>query len=131
MVIRALSIRLLCQLAKISRTQLFAEISSGRLLATKVGRRTCIRSEDLDTWLLANKKYETTRVLALQRAHPVFRLAYSISEFAQLTSLSCASVHREIESGRLLGTRVDDRRLIIPADAAEAWIKSLQTRKVS
>ena len=40
-----------CRTASIGRTRLYSEISEGRLRAVKVGRRTLIRAEDLDTWL--------------------------------------------------------------------------------
>ena len=48
---RAYSIPEVCRTASIGRTRLYSEISEGRLKAVKVGRRTLIRAEDLDTWL--------------------------------------------------------------------------------
>ena len=48
---RAYSIPEVCRTASIGRTRLYSEISEGRLRAVKVGRRTLIRTEDLDTWL--------------------------------------------------------------------------------
>ena len=40
-----------CRTASIGRTRLYSEISEGRLRAVKVGRRTLIRTEDLEAWL--------------------------------------------------------------------------------
>ena len=48
---RAYSIPEVCQLVGIGRTSVFGEIKEKRLRAVKCGRRTLIRTEDLDAWL--------------------------------------------------------------------------------
>ena len=47
----AFSIREFCSRYAIGRTMAYAEISSGRLRAVKVGRRTLITDADAQTWL--------------------------------------------------------------------------------
>ncbi len=48
---KAFTIPEACTLAGVGRSRLYLEIKEGRLTARKVGRRTIIRSEDLDRWL--------------------------------------------------------------------------------
>lgn len=48
---RAFTIRDLKEAGYAGATKLYEEIKSGRLTATKVGRRTVILEEDLKTWL--------------------------------------------------------------------------------
>jgi excisionase family DNA binding protein len=48
---RALSVHEAAKSAGVGRTKVFEEIRSGRLVARKVGRRTIVMAEDLETWL--------------------------------------------------------------------------------
>jgi excisionase family DNA binding protein len=48
---RAYTIAEISQLTGLGRTRLFGEIRSGRLRATKCGRRTLILAEDLEAFL--------------------------------------------------------------------------------
>jgi excisionase family DNA binding protein len=48
---RALSVEEAAKAAGIGRTMLFEEIRKGRITARKVGRRTIIAVDELDTWL--------------------------------------------------------------------------------
>lgn len=48
---RAFTIPEACKICGIGRSSLYSEMKSGRLKASKVGRRTIIRSSDLDAWL--------------------------------------------------------------------------------
>ncbi len=50
---RALSIREFCSRYSVGRTKAYAEISSGRLQAVKLGRRTLVTEEDAEAWLAA------------------------------------------------------------------------------
>ena len=47
----AYSIASAIRITGLGRTSLYREISAGRLIAHKVGRRTLIHAEDLDRWL--------------------------------------------------------------------------------
>lgn len=47
---KALSVEAFCQWAGIGRTRLYQEISSQRLRAVKVGRRTLILADDARQW---------------------------------------------------------------------------------
>ena len=47
----AYSIAVALQITGLGRTSLYKEISSGRLVAHKVGRRTLISADDLERWL--------------------------------------------------------------------------------
>ena len=48
---RALSVAEAAKAAGVGRTTFFEEIRRGRITARKVGRRTIITTDDLDTWL--------------------------------------------------------------------------------
>ena len=47
----AISIKEFCERYTIGPTKVFEEISTGRLIARKVGRRTIITQEDESRWL--------------------------------------------------------------------------------
>jgi excisionase family DNA binding protein len=47
----ALSIREACEAAGVGRTVLYEEITKGRLVAHKRGRRTLIKASELERWL--------------------------------------------------------------------------------
>ncbi len=47
----AYSVASAIRITGLGRTSLYREISAGRLIAHKVGRRTLIHAEDLDRWL--------------------------------------------------------------------------------
>jgi excisionase family DNA binding protein len=49
------------------------------------------------------------------------RLAYSVAQVAEETSLSVQTVYKEIESGRLRSKRIRGR-IVIPASAVEDWL---------
>jgi excisionase family DNA binding protein len=49
--VRAFKIEEFCRRYPIGRTKAYEEISSGRLRAHKVGRRTIITAEDAEDWL--------------------------------------------------------------------------------
>ena len=135
-----LSISALCEIAAISRETLFREIAAGRLPALKVGRRTLLRAVDFLEWVEQSQsrkgfsgsaflKPEVTRLLSagLNKEHG--RVAWTVSEFAQLTSLSCETIRREIKAGRLEGVVVRRHHTLIPAAAGYSWIKNLGARK--
>ncbi len=46
-----LSVKEFCQQAGIGRTKVYQEITSGRLVARKCGRRTIIPISELNNWL--------------------------------------------------------------------------------
>jgi hypothetical protein len=143
--LQALSIHTLCAIAGISRRSIFREIAEGRLTACKAGARTVIRAEDLLSWMESNPAYKKQAMLTesgegqgisslakLFKVEPSrhnLRLAYSIGEFASLTSLSPGLIRKEIMSGHLVETKVSQGRVIISAAAAEAWFRNLETRK--
>jgi excisionase family DNA binding protein len=56
---KAVSVNEAASLAGVGRTTLFSEIRNGRLIARKVGRRTIITTEALDSWLLSLPTRET------------------------------------------------------------------------
>ena len=142
---QALSIRTLCAIAGLTRQRVFQEIAAGHLRACKVGSRTVIGAEDLLAWIESNPAcikqalssdpkdaHEAptwANLLKVQSSQSNFRLAYSIPEFASLTSLSPGLVRKEIKVGRLAGVKVSGDRIIISASAAEAWFRNLETRK--
>ena len=47
----AYSIDEVCKDVNVGRSKIYEEIKSGRLLARKIGRRTLILADDLQTWL--------------------------------------------------------------------------------
>lgn len=57
------------------------------------------------------------------------RLFYSIAEFRSLTSLSKTRIFEELKAGRLIGKKCG-RRTLLPVSEVEAWIASLEGRKV-
>jgi excisionase family DNA binding protein len=56
---------------------------------------------------------------------PGKRLAYSVPELCQATSLGRSLIYEEIRNGRLKATKVGARTLILRGDA-EAWLQSLR-----
>jgi excisionase family DNA binding protein len=60
--IRALSVEEAAKAAGIGRTLLFDEIRKGRLTARKVGRRTIVTIDELDSWLKSLPKTADLRV---------------------------------------------------------------------
>ncbi|MFS2011297.1 hypothetical protein ACCD06_15675 [Azospirillum sp. CT11-132] len=54
------------------------------------------------------------------------RLAYSIEEFCQVASVGRTLTFAELKAGRLRGTKVGRRTLIL-ADDARAWLASLRS----
>lgn len=57
------------------------------------------------------------------------RLAYSIREFCELTSIGRSRVYQEIRSKRLRVVKCG-RRTLVPADAALDWVERLEGREV-
>lgn len=57
------------------------------------------------------------------------RLLYSLAEFRNLTSLSKTRVFEELKEGRLRAVKCG-RRTLIPAAEVEAWIASLEGRRI-
>lgn len=57
-----LTIQEVLQKTRLSRTGLYAEINRGGLVAVKVGRRTFVRSSDLDSWFKTLKPKVGTSV---------------------------------------------------------------------
>ncbi len=53
------------------------------------------------------------------------KLAYTISEVAELSSLCRATIYREMESGALASIKVRKRRLVT-ADALKDWLANAQ-----
>lgn len=49
------------------------------------------------------------------------RLAYSVQELAQATSVSKQTLYQEIAAGRLRAVRVRNR-ILIPKAAVDAWL---------
>ncbi|WLT30072.1 helix-turn-helix domain-containing protein [Geothrix sp. PMB-07] len=138
-----LSLRTISLLAGVSRQRVLREIAAGHLKAHTVGKRTVILASDLVEWLGTNPSNKqgassvkpTVPLLAgITPGNPmryVQRIAYSVAEFAALTSLSIKTIHRQIADGRLRGLKIGPKgRLVIPAEAAEEWLRSLQVRKV-
>ena len=48
-----------CDRYGVSRATAYKELSSGRLLGTKVGRKTLIRSTDAECWLASLPQFRT------------------------------------------------------------------------
>jgi excisionase family DNA binding protein len=60
---------------------------------------------------------------------PSPRLLYSIAEFRVLTGLSKTRIFEELKAGHLRARKCG-RRTLIPAAEVEAWIASLEGRRV-
>ena len=136
---QVISIRTLSDVAGVTKSRILREIASGRLKAFRIGRRTVIRPEDLIEWLQGEARTteaksslaeEISNSLKPKPTSSGGRLAYSVSEFSTLTSLSCDSVRREIKSVRLKVVVAGKGRVLITASSAEEWLGNLEPRKV-
>jgi excisionase family DNA binding protein len=61
-------------------------------------------------------------------AQTVQKVAYSIPEFSEITSICRTSVFAEIKAGRLRAVKCG-KRTLIPAAALAAWLDSLSAAR--
>ncbi|WP_430427938.1 helix-turn-helix transcriptional regulator [Parasphingorhabdus sp.] len=60
---KLLSINDFCALTGIGRTKAYQELSSGRLTAVKIGRRTLIPSKAIDAWITNQPSYVSADIM--------------------------------------------------------------------
>lgn len=65
---KLLSINDFCDLTGIGRTKAYQELSSGRLAAVKIGRRTLIPSKAIDAWIANQPRYASADIMHQSKA---------------------------------------------------------------